>query len=140
MDLQAVKVCPSLMASALYYELKLSVHNFTVYNLSKKHSTCYLLVRWNPIRFASYWLHQKEDKPVIIYSEGSTYQNRNKTMANARLHLAKELKIKITQKFLIKGHTQMECGGTQLLTAIACVYYSMCLMPLLIIKSTLMII
>lgn len=33
MDLQAVKLCPALNASALYYSMKLKVHNFTVYNL-----------------------------------------------------------------------------------------------------------
>lgn len=37
MDLQAVELCPKLSASALYYSMKLKVHNFTVYNLEPDH-------------------------------------------------------------------------------------------------------
>lgn len=39
MDLQAVKICPYLKASALYYKSKLCVHNFTMYNLSSQDCT-----------------------------------------------------------------------------------------------------
>lgn len=31
-DYQAVKLCPTLQASALYYSIKLKVYNITVYN------------------------------------------------------------------------------------------------------------
>lgn len=41
MDLQAVKICPYLKASALYYKCKLCVHNLTMYNLSSHECTCY---------------------------------------------------------------------------------------------------
>lgn len=34
MDLQAVKLCSALNASALNYSMKMKVHNFTVYNLA----------------------------------------------------------------------------------------------------------
>jgi len=37
MDMQAVKLCPALNASALYYGMKMKVHNFTIYNLSPEH-------------------------------------------------------------------------------------------------------
>jgi len=37
MDLQAVKLCPALNASALYDSMKLKVHNFTIYNLEPNH-------------------------------------------------------------------------------------------------------
>ncbi|GBP79918.1 hypothetical protein EVAR_75290_1 [Eumeta japonica] len=39
-DLQAVKLCPQLQASALYYKTKLCVHNFTMYNLTTKDVYC----------------------------------------------------------------------------------------------------
>lgn len=42
-DLQAVKLCPSLAASALYFKTKLAVHNFTLYNIATGHVTCYHL-------------------------------------------------------------------------------------------------
>lgn len=41
MDLQAVKVSPSINASSTYYKTKLCVHNFTVFNLASKHCACY---------------------------------------------------------------------------------------------------
>lgn len=119
-DLQAVKVCPSLMASSLYFKLKLCTHNFTVYNLSTNHSTCYWFDETQSdlqaSTFASFIVdyikrHLNDGKPIIIYSDGCTYQNRNSTMANALLHLAQELNIDIQQKFLVKGHTQMECDS-----------------------------
>lgn len=34
MDMQAVKICPVLNASAIYYKTKLSVHNFTIYDMN----------------------------------------------------------------------------------------------------------
>lgn len=51
------------------------------------------------------------DKPIIIYSDGCTYQNRNAIMANALLSLSKDYHMTIIQKYLVKGHTQMECDS-----------------------------
>lgn len=41
MDVQAVKICPCINASALYYRTKLCCHNFTIFDLAKKAATCY---------------------------------------------------------------------------------------------------
>lgn len=41
MDVQAVKVCPSLNASALYYKTKLCCHNYSVYDLTSHEVMCY---------------------------------------------------------------------------------------------------
>lgn len=41
MDLQTVKICPSLKASVLYYKCKLCVHNFTMYNIVTQECMCY---------------------------------------------------------------------------------------------------
>lgn len=38
-------------------------------------------------------------------------QNRNCVLSNVLLCLSSQYKIKIVQKFLGKGHTQMECGS-----------------------------
>jgi len=93
MDCQAVKLCPVLEASALYYSMKLKVHNMTIYNNAT--GDCY-----------NYWWHEAdgeleasvfvsiiikhlqkyyitEKKPIILYSDGYGYQNRNVVMANA---------------------------------------------------------
>ena len=42
MDLESVLLAPSLNASALYYRTKLTVHNFTVYNLATKDVMCFV--------------------------------------------------------------------------------------------------
>jgi len=47
----------------------------------------------------------------VIFSDGCTYQNRNSIMSNALLNFSLKYKIKITQKFLERGHTQMECDS-----------------------------
>lgn len=40
-DVQAVKMAPSLQASALYFKTKLCVHNFTTFNLANHDVRCY---------------------------------------------------------------------------------------------------
>lgn len=37
MDVQAVKLCPAMNASALDYSMKLKVHSFTIYNVNNGH-------------------------------------------------------------------------------------------------------
>ena len=50
-------------------------------------------------------------KKLIVCGDGCTYQNRNALLSNVYLHLAKEYNIVIEQKFVIVGHTQMECDS-----------------------------
>lgn len=45
---------------------------------------------------------------IILYSDGCTYQNRNTTLSNALLNLSINSNVTIIQKFLQRGHTQME--------------------------------
>lgn len=54
---------------------------------------------------------QNESGPIIIYSDGCTYQNRNSIMSNALLNYAVVNNVEIIQKFLEVGHTQMECDS-----------------------------
>lgn len=49
--------------------------------------------------------------PIVIYSDGCTYQNRNTVLANALLNFSTKYNVLITQKFLEPGHTQMECDS-----------------------------
>lgn len=120
-DVQAVKICPVINASAIYYKMKLNCHNFTVYNLATHQSTCYW---WNETEgdlsastFASFLIHYLKEKcsdpklPIVIYSDGCCYQNRNVVMANALFQYCLENNILIEQKFLERGHTQMECDA-----------------------------
>ena len=119
MDLQAVLLCPRLKASALYYKTKLAVHNFTVYNMATHNATCYV---WHEgeaglsaSEFATcvtdYLAEHHEYDEYILWSDGCGYQNRNSILSNALLLFAAEKKKVVTQKFLEKGHTQMECDS-----------------------------
>lgn len=119
--MQVVKLCSSIQASALYYSMKLKVHNYTIYNFATGDCSNYW---WRESEgdkeeasvFASILIKHFENKcveplPIIIYSDGCGYQNRNSIMSNALLEFFKFKNIKIEQKFLIKGHTQMEFDG-----------------------------
>lgn len=122
MDLQSVLLCPRSNVSSLYYKTKLIVHNFTIYNLKTQDGYCFL---WHEGEgglsaniFASIICTflagecEKSDKKVfILYSDGCTCQNRNATLSNALLNLSMEKDIIIIQKYLEKGHTQMECDS-----------------------------
>lgn len=122
MDLQAVKICPSLNASALYYKTKLCVHNFTVYNINTHHSRCYWFDETDGdltantlasclIDYLSSTISNRQVSVVIIWSDGCTYQNRNATLSNALLSFSVDKGITIYQKYLTKGHTQMEADS-----------------------------
>lgn len=55
-----------------------------------------------------------EKKPIIIYSDGCGYQNRNVIMANALLHFAVKHQVTIEQKYLVKAHRRKWGNGTHL--------------------------
>lgn len=121
-DVEAVKLCPFLKASAFYFKTKLAVHNYTVYNLKTAEVDCYwwneaegdldgtnfvsllvshlenLIKNWNPVC----------PKVIVVWSDGCGYQNKNKFLSNALLNLAVRNKFTIHQKYLVVGHTQME--------------------------------
>nr|CAH7719285.1 unnamed protein product [Callosobruchus chinensis] len=120
-DLQSVLLSPKTNVSNMYYKTKLIVHNYTIYNLKSKKAYCYL---WNEaegqltsnesssilVYFLETEIIPKLDsvRTIIIYSDGCTGQNRNAILANVLLHVATIHKVTILQKYLLKGHTQME--------------------------------
>lgn len=121
MDVQAVKLCPNIKASAIYYKQRLQTHNFTVYNLSTHQCSNYWWNETNGDLTASSFIsciiyHLKtysltDSLPIIIYSDGCGYQNRNHFLSNALSIFAIENNKVIEQKYLEKGHTQMECDS-----------------------------
>lgn len=125
MDLQSVLLSPKSNVSALYYKTKLIVHNFTIYDLKRKKGYCFI---WNESEgsvtaneFSTIiitMLHKfivdyplKSNQEIIIYSDGCTYQNRNSILSNALINFSMENKVVVVQKYLEKGHTQMECDS-----------------------------
>lgn len=122
MDVQAVKLCPQLQASALYYKTKLQVHNFTIYNLSthacknfvwnetEGELCCSVFVTCIVKHLAA--VLETDKKPIVLYSDSCGYQNKNNVLSNALSILATKFDTVIEQKFLEKGHTQMECDSS----------------------------
>lgn len=115
MDVQAVKLSPHTSTSVMYYRTKLKVHNFTVLNIGSQQCTCYW---WHEAGldasvFTSLIIAHLEEQctdslPVIFWSDGCGYQNRNNVLSNALLSYAVKHDKKVEQKYLSKGHTQME--------------------------------
>ncbi|KAL4702875.1 hypothetical protein ACJJTC_005786 [Scirpophaga incertulas] len=107
-------------ANAFYYKTKLACHNSTIYDVAKKQSTCYWFSedQNNQLLASTFvsclidYLEKKclpeEKKPIIIFSDGCTAQNRNNVMANALLNFSMLHGVLIYQKYLEVGHTQME--------------------------------
>lgn len=122
-DVQAVQLVPHVPAGMVYFKQKLAVHNFTIYNLCNDRVVCYV---WHEgeggmdsncfasclTDFMSEELDETEkSKTKIFYSDGCSAQNRNVTLANALQYYAILNDTTVIQKYLVKGHSQMECDS-----------------------------
>lgn len=121
MDKQAVKLSPDTNASAIYFKTRLQVHNFTIYNLMNHYCTNYW---WDETEgdlsassYASCVIQHlqthclSDTLPIILFSDGCGGQNRNYFLSNALSNFAIKHNKIIEQKWLEKGHTQMECDS-----------------------------
>lgn len=102
---------------SLYYKTKLLCHNFTILDNNTLKARCFWFDEsqgdLTANTYASCVIDFLSDvcvdkKPVIIWSDGCTAQNRNAIFSNALLSFSHEKNIEIIQKFLEKGRTQME--------------------------------
>lgn len=120
-DTQAVKLSPDIDASAIYYKTRLQAHNYTIYNLLSHQCKNYW---WDETQsdlsassfvsciiahFEKYCL--SETYPITLFSDGCGYQNRNQFLSNALSNFAIKYNKIVEQKWLEKGHTQMECDS-----------------------------
>ena len=118
-DLQAVLFCPSGKTSILFYKRKLSVFNFTIFELATKKGSCFM---WNETvagRGANdiascikLYLEEKANngyENVTIYSDGCGAQNRNRFLFTCYLYMVSSSPLQtIKHKYLESGHTQNE--------------------------------
>lgn len=106
--------------------MKLKVHILTFFNLADNQCSTYWWHEFDGELDASIFTSiitkhllkycvSTACKRVIIFSDGCVYQNRNKTLANALLNFSIEHNIVIEQKYLVKGHSQMECDSAHAL-------------------------
>jgi hypothetical protein len=122
MDVEAVKVSPFIQASAAYFRMKLCCHNFTIYDLASWEVVCFWFDETAAdlssstfvtcvIEYLNDYCKDSYGGPIIIFSDGCCYQNRNANLSNALLWYSVEKQVEIIQKFLVVGHTQMECDS-----------------------------
>lgn len=116
MDLQSTLLSPKTLASAMYYKMKLQIHNFSIYELNTKNVELYV---WDESQggvsaseFTSCIMDYISKKchfsKIVLISDGCVYQNRNRVLSSALSAAAKLYQIEISQVILEKGHTMME--------------------------------
>lgn len=118
-DLQKVLPVPTGDVSLMYYRRKLSVYNFTVFDIGDRSGYCYM---WpeniakrgaNEIGSCIWNFLQNQVRPevkeVTFYSDNCVGQNKNRIIPTVYMKAVSSTNINIvTHKFLERGHTQNE--------------------------------
>jgi hypothetical protein len=117
-DLQKVLQTPQGKSSLFYYRRKLAVYNFTIYDVGRHEGYCYVWTenegKKGSNEVASFLLNYigmksaKGVKEFIFYSDNCSGQNRNRFVFSMYVLAANKYNVKITHRFLEKGHTQNE--------------------------------
>lgn len=117
-DLQKVLTCPRSETSLFFYRNKLSIFNFTVFDLCLREGHCFIWneteakkganeVASNLVKFIELKL-EKGCRHFFFYSDGPSGQNRNRMVFSMYLILSAKYKINITHRFLESGHSYSE--------------------------------
>lgn len=117
-DLQKVLSTPKAETSVLYYRRKLAIYNFTIFNMGLKEGFCYIWNETTAKRGANeisscLWkfiqrMCANGTQEIIFYSDNCGGQNRNRMVFATYAVAEKAFHVKITHRFLEKGHTQSE--------------------------------
>ncbi|CAH1107035.1 unnamed protein product [Psylliodes chrysocephalus] len=121
-DLQQVLYVPTDPTNPiLFYKTKLATYNFTIFNCGNNIGKCYM---WSevegsrgPCEIASCLFHHLKSLPasienVRLFSDTCGGQNKNQFVAAMFIYAVQVLQINIIdQKFLVSGHSQMECDS-----------------------------
>ncbi|CAH1634672.1 unnamed protein product [Spodoptera littoralis] len=117
-DFEKVLQCPHGNINIFYYKRKLSSYNFTVYDMAKRKAVCYM---WdesvakrgaNEVSSCLYnFIKTNIDRGATefrFWSDNCPGQNRNRYVYSMYVYAAIKFGIRITHRFLQKGHTQNE--------------------------------
>lgn len=120
-DLQKILYCPKGEIAEFYYKRKLSSFNSTLFDCTVKQGYCYV---WDltigkkgadeVATFLYDYIKTMVEKGINdfrLYSDSCTGQNKNRFLFSMYYFAAMKFKIKITHRWLVKGHTQMECDN-----------------------------
>lgn len=117
-DLEKVLNIPQSEVSIFHYKRKYPVYNFTIYNILEKKGYCYVwhcqIAKRGAIEIARcLWSFIQAHvelgiKNISFYSDSCAGQNRNRFVFAMFSLAAKKYNIKITHRFLEKGHSQSE--------------------------------
>ena len=123
-DMQSILQLPVSEIGPMYYKRKLTLHNITIYESTtstKSNAFCYIWPETDGNRGANEigtcifnYLQclDKNIEHVTLYSDCCAGQNRNQYVCSVLMHAVRVLPVKIIdQKFLIPGHTMMECDS-----------------------------
>lgn len=123
-DLQAVLTTPCSLVSELYYSRKLCCYNLTVYSLGDKQVHCHV---WDEtqgkrgsceiatclMKDTTMVCQSPDIKEIVYFSDSCGGQNRNKFVTASHLFaITQQPQLqRISHKFLVSGHSQMECDS-----------------------------
>lgn len=124
-DFQKILNCPHGNVGLFYYKRKLSIFNFTVFDLANKEGYCYMWPEINAkhgaCEVASCLLKFIETKvndgakEFRFWSDNCAGQNRNRIVFAFYTYAAKKYGVTITHRFLERGHTQNEADSVHAL-------------------------
>lgn len=117
-DLQKVLLCPRSEVGSCFYESRLSVYNFTMFDMGPRLGECFV---WNETQarkssaeICSCVLKFIEDRnskgfeDFEFYSDNPTSQNKNRFIFAMYLFACVKFGVKILHRYLEVGHTHME--------------------------------
>lgn len=120
-DFQKILNCPHGNVGVFYYKRKLSMYNFTIFDLAGQEGYCYMWPEVNgkhgACEVASCLLKFIEfkvscgAKEFRFWSDNCASQNRNRIVFSFYTYAAKKYGVKITHRFLERGHTQNEADS-----------------------------
>lgn len=119
-DMEKVLTIPKSEVSSFYYKTKVSLINFTIFDMGPKLGQCYM---WNEtvakkssneVATCTYFFIGKkcesnpEVKKLSFWSDNPTSQNKNRQVFSMYRLASVKYNVEITHKFLEVGHTHME--------------------------------
>lgn len=124
-DFQKILNVPHGDVGLYYYKRKLSLYNFSIFDMAELEGICYMWTENTAKRGAnevssclSMFIQDRVKKGANefrFWSDNCAGQNRNRIVFSAYMLLSKQFNVDITHRFLEKGHTQNESDSVHAL-------------------------